>query len=248
MSEFTTAGGVVNDNLITGLTAPGYLAVSGGNLFIANDFGVNTISEYTIGGTLVDTSLITGLNVPIGVAVSGGDIFVANSGNGTIGEYTTSGGTVNASLISGLSDPSGIAVGNGDVFVTTGSGVGEWTTSGGVVNASLLPSVFGSGITVSGSDLFVSSSSGGTIGEYTTSGGTVNAALVSGLTNPYDIATAPDGSVFYTHIDTGFHSDGHIGQYPGSQNLVADGNKPYGIAVVLATPEPSSWALLAIGA
>ena len=52
------------------------------------------------------------------------------------------------------------------------------------------------GITVSGSNLFVTNLGGtigtGTIGEYTTSGAVVNASLVSGLAYPEGIAVTQD--------------------------------------------------------
>jgi hypothetical protein len=100
--------------LISGLSVPGSIAVSGSNLFVAN-FSADTIGEYTTSGKTVNAALITGLDGPSGIAVSGSDLFVTNTfggtiGGGTIGEYTTAGATVNAALISGLSDPAGIAI------------------------------------------------------------------------------------------------------------------------------------------
>ena len=130
------------------------MAVSGGNIFVANS-GNGTIGEYTTSGATVNASLISGLTVPLGIAVSGGDIFVSSLGNaadatgaGLIGEYTTSGATVNASLISGLTGPRGIAVSGGDIFVNSQSKIGEYTISGTTVNASLISGAGGVGIHV----------------------------------------------------------------------------------------------------
>jgi len=146
IGEYTTSGTPVNASLITGLTGPSGIAVSGSNLFVVNgNFGNNqgTIGEYTTSGTTVSASLITGLNSPFGIAVAGSNLFVTNNAIGTIGEYTTAGVTVNPALITGLSDPFGIAVAGSNLFVANGGGgvggsIGEYTTSGATVNASLV--------------------------------------------------------------------------------------------------------------
>jgi DNA-binding beta-propeller fold protein YncE len=101
---------MVNASLVSGLNEPNGLAVSGGDIFVANA-GSGTIGEYTTAGATVNASLVSGLNTPYGLAVSGGDIFVANTYPfGTIEEFTTAGATVNASLITGLDYPWGVAV------------------------------------------------------------------------------------------------------------------------------------------
>jgi hypothetical protein len=135
---FTTSGTILNSSLITGLDGPYGIAISGNNLFVANETG-GTVGEYSFGGAIA-ASLISGLNKPCGVAVSGTNLFVASYGSGTVGEYTTSGATNNASLISGLNKPEAIAIFGTNLFVVnSGSGtVGEYTTSGVTVNASLI--------------------------------------------------------------------------------------------------------------
>ena len=66
----------MNASLISGLSGPIDIAVSGGNLFVSggNLFVTNanngTIGEYTTSGATVNASLITGLNGgPGGIAV-----------------------------------------------------------------------------------------------------------------------------------------------------------------------------------
>src|SRR5208337_4105956 len=86
----------------------------------------------------------------------------------------------------------------------------------------------------------------GTVGEYTTSGGTENSSLVSGLTVPQGIALS--GSDFFVAS----YGLGTIGEYAMSggtvnASLVSGLSYPYAIAVV-DTPEPSTVALLAVGA
>jgi hypothetical protein len=99
------------------LDGPSGIAISGGDLFIANQgYGVKPgfIAEYGLDVSTVNASLVSGLDTPYGVAISGNDMFVVNEGFssaiGTVGEYTTSGQTVNADLISGFGEPTGIAI------------------------------------------------------------------------------------------------------------------------------------------
>jgi hypothetical protein len=133
----------VNASLITlltgypGLSGPTGIAVSGSDLFVANQTS-GTIGEYTTSGATMNASLITRLTLPTGVAVSGSDLFVADLFSGTIGEYTTSGATVNASLITGLPSPDAIAPSGSDLFVADINGIEEYTTSGATVKASLI--------------------------------------------------------------------------------------------------------------
>jgi hypothetical protein len=102
----------VNASLITGLSGPVGLAVSGSDLFVVNRNN-GTIGEYTTSGATVNAALVSNLgnNNPFGLAVSGSNLFVTDITNGTIGEYNaTTGKAVNATLITGLSEPWGIAV------------------------------------------------------------------------------------------------------------------------------------------
>src|SRR5450759_4308525 len=130
IGEYTNSGATVNASLVSGLSVPWGIAVSGSNLFVTNQFNSQmadgTIGEYNaITGGAVNASLVSGLNEPLGIAVSGSNLFVTSSGNGTsgagtIGEYTTSGATVNASLISGSGFyPTNIAVSGSNLFVTS---------------------------------------------------------------------------------------------------------------------------------
>jgi hypothetical protein len=142
IGEYTTAGATVNPALISGLSRPFGIAVSGSDLFVTNA-GNDTIGQYTTGGATVNPTLISGLSNPFGIAVSGSDLFVVNAGSfgiGTIGQYTTAGATVNPALISGLSFPMAIAVSGSDLFVTNaGIGtIGAYTTSGATVNPALI--------------------------------------------------------------------------------------------------------------
>jgi len=270
IGEYTTSGLTVNAALISGLNHPIQIAVSGSNLFVVSA-GSGTIGEYTTSGATVNAALITGLNNPAGIAVSGSSMFVVSAFPatlaqefGSIGEYTTSGATVNASLIPLVpQNPYAIAVSGSNMFVTqnclsvascsptVGGTIGKYTTSGGTVNTALVPSYPGAladafGIAVSGTHLFVSFFGGSTISEFTTGGATVNASLIrAGLSAPDGIAI--DGSDLFV---ANFGSN-TVGEYTTSgatvnASLITGLNSPEGIAVVAATPEPSSLTLLGL--
>jgi MYXO-CTERM domain-containing protein len=175
LGEYTTSGATINSSLISGLTDPFGLALSGSDLFVANEDALT-----------------------IGIALSGSNLLVSNVGIGTVGEYTTSGATVNASLISGLGGPAGLAVSGSNLFVANAVAgtISEYNTSGALVNAALISGLNTPvGIAVSGPDLFVTEEGSGTVGEYTTSGAVVNASLISGLNVPTGITILPAAAV-----------------------------------------------------
>src|SRR5215471_15960301 len=90
IGEYTTSGQLVNPALISGLVAPQSIAISGSQVFVANQGGAGTIGEYTTSGATVNPALITGLGGTFpSIAVSGSNLFVTNSVAGTVSEYTT---------------------------------------------------------------------------------------------------------------------------------------------------------------
>src|SRR5438552_3083338 len=171
IGEYTTSGVPVNPAVITGLSHPWGLAVSGGNLFVSNLDG-GRIGEYTTFGAPVDSALITGLVGPRGLAVSGGNLFVASdnptSESSRIGKYTISGATVNPALIQKgfFGFVEGIAVSGDKLFLADlYSGlVAEYTTSGALMNAALITGLNGpSGIAVVGGHLCVTNFGSATV-------------------------------------------------------------------------------------
>ena len=90
IGEYTTAGRTINRSMVSGLHLTFGLALSGRDLFVANE-NSGTIGEYTVAGRIINAVLISHLDGPAGIAVSGHELFVANYRADTIGEYTTSG-------------------------------------------------------------------------------------------------------------------------------------------------------------
>jgi len=228
IGAYTTSGDVVNASLVSGLSLPVGIAVSGSNIYVTEALN-GTIGSYnTTSGAVVNANLVSGLNNPSGIAVSGSNIYVVNEQNGTIGAYTTSGAVVNTNLVSGLNNPFGIAVSDSNIYVVSkrNGTIGAYTTSGAVVNASLVSGLNNpAGIAVSGSNIYVVNGRNGT------SSAVVNASLVSGLNNPSGIADS--GSNIYA-TNSG---NGTIGVYNTTSgavvnaSLVSGLNNPSGIAV-----------------
>jgi len=109
---------------------------------------------------------------------------------GTIGQYDLTGTAVNASLITGLAAPFGIAASATHLFVgnnNTGN-VGQYTLAGATVNAALINAPGVTGVTVSGSDLYLAAQGDGTIKKYLTDGTLVDNTLITGLDGPRQIA------------------------------------------------------------
>ena len=91
----------VNQNFITGASAPIGVAVDGAHVYWTNT-ATSTIGRADLGGTNVNQSFITGASSPLGwrstVPTSTGRI-----GNGTIGRADLGGTNVNQSFITGAS-------------------------------------------------------------------------------------------------------------------------------------------------
>jgi hypothetical protein len=68
VSEYTTAGSLVNEKFIDNLTAPQNLFLSGSSLYVL-EIGTNRIGEYTTSGGTVNAALVTGLSSPFNFTV-----------------------------------------------------------------------------------------------------------------------------------------------------------------------------------
>ena len=94
IGEYTTSGARREPSLVSGLSGPDGIAVSGSNLFVANR-NTGTIGEYTTSGGTVNASLVLRVELAVGRCLADRP-FVTNTPPVTIGEYyQTSGATVN---------------------------------------------------------------------------------------------------------------------------------------------------------
>src|SRR5207249_4577811 len=84
-------------------------------------------------------------------------------------------------------------VARGQIFVAGGTNVAVYNLGGSAINTSLITGLNSATyLAISGSNLFVTSTNGGTVGKYTTAGATVNGSFVSGLFAPSDILGSGD--------------------------------------------------------
>jgi hypothetical protein len=108
--------------------------------------------------------------------------------------------------------------------------VGEYTLGGSPVNASLFNVSGVAGLTVSGSNLYVSSEGDNTIKLYTTAGALTNGSFITGVNGPRQ--TAVSGSLVFVANN----GNGTIGEYttsgtPINASLISGLNNVTGVAV-----------------
>jgi PEP-CTERM motif len=273
----SVSGSVINSSLITSPAAGQStevrmsLATDGlGDLFVGEYSGGSTatIGEYSLNGTAINSSFLTlsdRTGVPQLAADGQGHLFV--SVGDTVSEYTTGGTLLNSfSLALG---PSGITIAalavdsSDDVYAAytidhllpggTYSGViGESTASGSPIGGRPLITTpnFINGLTVGGGDIYVSIQDGppdieNRIDEYTTGGSLVMSPFISGVGGH----TALDGQ---GNLLVDSYGDGTISAYTTSGTLlgsdVITGAGGAEDMVIIPVPEPSAFALLAVGA
>jgi hypothetical protein len=246
-----TPGGVPSTFTSTGLNVPYGMAFnSAGNLFVAScldDAGSGGyITEITPGGA---QSTFVSQPDPKGMAFnSAGNLFVTDYHSGNIYEYTPGGAGSIFGTVGGGSQA--LAFNSaGDLFVNSGYGVGnesivEFTPSG-------TPSTFATGLSYvtglafnSAGDLFEADQGSGTIYEFTPGG---MRSTFASLANPSALTFNSEGDLFvsagtdvYEYTPGGFKSTFATG-IDAAAGLAFQG-------VALPVPEPSTLALLALGA
>jgi hypothetical protein len=106
-------------------------------------------------------------------------------------------------------------------------------------------------IAVSDGNLYVLGQNPGVIGEYNaTTGATINASLVTGLDHPGGMAVS-GGDIFVT---TGAVAGGigSVAEYDATTGATINASLITGLVdptdIVVVTPEPAAWIVLAIGA
>lgn len=248
VQEFSGDGAVTYVN--SGLNEPIGLALdSFGNLFVGN-FANNTIEKVNPnGGESLFAS--SGLSEPKGLAFdSRGNLFVANFGNSTIEEFNSSGhGTVFAS--SGLSNPYGLAFDpiTGDLYVGNNNGTIEKFNSSG--QGSLVAWGLGEAVGLtfdSRGNLYAADYENCTIDKFSPSGHESVFANLGAGNNPVGVTFDSSGDLF---VST---AEGALDEFSpgGASSLVASNLcSPWFFATQYSlqpVPEPSSWALLSVGA
>jgi hypothetical protein len=111
IGAYNLDGTTNNASLITGLTSPRDVAISGARLFVSDDV-LGRVSEYNAidGSTVILNRITSGVGGFLAVSETS-LYFIGNVGNvGTIGEYKLDGSFLNTTLISGVPGALGISV------------------------------------------------------------------------------------------------------------------------------------------
>lgn len=247
--EYSPGGSVTTS--YSGLGEPEALAFnSSGNLFVANSAN-GSIEEIMPGGS--ESTFATVGNASGLAFDNAGDLFVSGYGNGYIYEVSPTGSP--STFATGLSHPGGMAFDSaGDLFVATVSSgdIYEFKNNHGTLSST--GSIFASGLNTpsdlafdGAGDMFVAEASigNGDILEYTPGG--QKSTYATGFDFPSEIAFDANGNLFVTESD-----QNEIFKIAPNQTVTdfASLNNCTGIAIqgiILPVPEPSTWALAAVG-
>jgi DNA-binding beta-propeller fold protein YncE len=211
--------------------------------------GDHTISEFNSSGFPTDFASVAPAQGALGLAFdNAGNLYATTFRSGTIEKFDASG--VGTSFATGLSLPGGLAFDRaGNLFVANGGNntIEKFDASGvGTVFASSgLSAPYGLAFDSAG-NLFVANKANNTIEEFDSSGaGTV---FATGLDSPAGLAFDSAGNLFVVNS-----ANNTIEEFDSSgagtvfANLNAEGFSTLGLAFQ-PVPEPSTWALLALGA
>jgi len=231
-----------NSTFGSGMTNPAGLAVdSAGNLFVSNYAGSSEgIWKVTPGGI---ASLFVNASRPYGLAFDSlGNLFSTHQG-GAIRKHTPSGGSTlfahNGAGITG-----GIAIDSADQIYVANYSAGsiQKISSNGTVSDFVTGVGLPVDIAVNASGvLFVSVTSNGTVLRITPAG--IVTTEVAGLGQPQGLEFDSDGNLYISD------SSGIIKRTPGGVSTQFWSGSTNGLGLALsAIPEPSTYALLALGA
>jgi sugar lactone lactonase YvrE len=201
----TTGAPLAGFNTITGLGNPAGLALSGNNLYVAQQ-STNTISVYnaTTGASIAPNFITTGLNQENGLAISGNTLYVANTQAFEVSEFNLTTGVLIGNISTG-GNPAALAISGNALYVTligfpnqtnqleaidltTGLPLAGFTTITGLNPA---------GDAVSGNDLYVTNNNTVEVFNAAT-GALINSNLISGLSAPSGLAVeaVPEASTW----------------------------------------------------
>ena len=202
-------GSTTPTSTLTGLDDPDALAFnSSGDLYVANDTALGTVSVFTLVGT-TPIATFTGLTDPDALAFdSTGDLFVANEGAGTVSEFTPGSTAPTGTLTIGLGTrPDALAFDAGDdLFVANyvAGTVSVFTLVGSTTPAVTLTGLTGPDALAfdSNGNLYVANYGSGTVSEFAP-GSTTPTATLTGLNFPDALAFDSSGDLFVANEGRG---------------------------------------------
>ena len=273
IGEFNlSTGAAINRYLLTGLSNPAGLAVSGNALFVTTEpsQGAGTVVQYTWNGTTATnpTTILTGLNSPAGLTLSGTTLYVVDNLGGSISAYNISGSSPSLLYSIGTAYPMSVAVSGSTLFVAdlyaspgdtnTGS-IHAYNATNGASLGTVATGLYDpTALAVSGSTLFAATEKNNSVASFTISGFTLtneNASFATGFGSPVSLAAVGNELFVGQTNDIGYGSNGSVALLNATTGAVINSafvgqyngiNYPAELAVS-AVPEPP-FAPLAAGA
>ena len=255
MSKYHTDGTPVAVPLISGLSKPAAIAVSGTTLYLTNNtqnsLGSATIDVYGTDGSLVQAGLVTGLSDPYGIAVSGTYLYVTDVQLGGAVKFDTAGHTVISSFAAGYTDPIGIAVSGSHVYIADAARaiIDEYDTDGHALHTPLHRSHGNSDyiyLAVSGSNLFATDQSSDNVSEFNLDGTVVADPVLTGLVGAGPIAVGQASQV--SGSAPAIASFSVLGPNTPGATLTFEASSSSGVSVkAQASTDDSTWIDLPAG-
>ncbi len=254
VEQFDTTSGADLGPIVTGLNAPGGLAIDGnGNVYVANKWD-DSITKIAAGGSVSVFASGGGLSGPYGLTVDGsGNLFAANLNNNTISRIAPD-GTVSL-FASGLSLPYGLAFDTrGDLYAANEydatiariapDGSLSLFASGGGMNYPV-----GLAYVASNGNLYAANSGSDSISEIAPDGSVRPLVAGNGLSFPLGLASDENGDLYAANLGNATISkiapDGTVSLFAHTTG------GPVFIAVApgfRAVPEPATCGLVLWGA
>lgn len=258
VSRWNTDGSVENANFITGVSTPHSIAFDSALNIYLTGFTSGYVAKYDLDGNVINSNYITsGLANPTGIGVkqSTGEIYVVNNGNNEVSKYNADGSLINATFQNVATSPDGILIQGDDMFVVrwASSAVGLYSntgTNGSTINASYMTTTDVSpwrpfqiardsqgNFYVTGNDRVLKFGSDGTqVGGW-----------VINYTGAYGVAVDSSDNIY-----VGAFNGTSIGKFASDSttinaNFITGVDSVTGIAIQQNVPEPSTYALGAIG-
>ena len=235
-------GEPINAALITGLSGPSGIVVSGSKLYVANETS-GTVGLYNAQtGAPINRALITGLSQPVGLALAGSRLYLSDGGTLVVSVYdAVTGAAIKAPLVGGLTDPEEVIVAGNNLYVEDGMAGTVATydaTTGAAINPSLITGLNNPyNAALIRNRLYLVTHGNNHIGVYdATTGAAINAALVTTVSNPHGLAVYTNS--LYA-IDYASHT---IGVYnatsgqPFTKSFITGLHKPDFVTVVPPLP------------
>jgi serine/threonine-protein kinase len=197
---FDIDGNQIKPTFSTNISQPHGIALSKGNLFVANS---NAVTSYKAGSAKETPITLSGFNFAVGLGSDlKGDVFVTDYSAGTVSEYSPA-GVKQPLSISGLADPQAVAVDKkGNIYVVEASGVAVFNSAGTpteTITAGMDSFVVGVAVDKN-QKIYVGSCSGNNTGIVTTylSSGVQTTPTIAGFDCPTGIAVDATGTIYVT--------------------------------------------------